>query len=163
MTFRIEGKDRARKESLRAIEALERRFVNNLEALVLEIDDHIKSLTPVNTGQAVRNYIWTTGTPNVIIYDAIDNGPTGATNRMALGTEPRRRTNEDAAFTSLTSLSIKTKPYEMFYLTNMSPDIVGLEAGILPGPPFQSRSPNGMFGLTSGYIKTLVSARGMLR
>lgn len=163
MGFRIDGKADARKAAMASIEALEKRFATNVETLVREIDTHIKALTPVNTGQAVRNYIWTRDTPNSIVYDAIDNGPTGNTNSMALGAEPRRGPNEDAAAQTLASLNAGSNPFGVFYLTNLSPDIVGLELGLLPGPPMKSRSPNGMFGITSDFFNTLVASRGMLK
>lgn len=162
MSFRIEGKDRARKNALASIEELERRFTHNLDSLIVEIDNHIKSVTPVNEGQAVRNYIWTRNTPNTVVYEAIDNGPPGATNNMALGSEPRRAVNEAAAADSLGTLGVIANPFATFYLTNLSPDIVGLELGILPGPPLSSRSPQGMFGITAAYFNSLVASRGML-
>ena len=159
----IVGKDAARKKALASIAALEKKFAQNLDALVDEIDGHIKSLTPVNTGQAVRNYIWSVGLPSSVVHEAIDNGPPGPTNSMALGTEPRRSVNEAAAAESLGSLNLLANPFQTVYLTNNSPDIQGLELGLLPGPPLKSRSPQGMFGITQSYISTLVKARGMLK
>lgn len=161
--FAIKGKNEARSKAMASIEALERRFAENVETLVEEIDNHIKALTPVHSGQAVRNYIWTRGSPNSIVHDAIDTGPPGRTNQMALGSEPRRAANEAAASESLSGLGIKSNPFGAIILTNLSPDIEGLELGILPGPPLKSRSPQGMFGITSAYFNTLVSAKGMLR
>jgi hypothetical protein len=122
----------------------------------------LASLTPVNTGEAVRNYIWTIGTPNEIAQPAIDNGPTGPTNSMPLGAEPRRHVNEEAADASLLSLNM-SNPFQTFICSNVSPDIEGLELGILPGPPWKSRSPNGMFGLVQAFITTTVEAKGMLK
>jgi len=158
----IIGKERARSDALASIDKLEAKFAQRVSWLVTEIDNHIKSVTPVNTGQAVRNYIWTIGTSNSITYDAIDNGPPGPTNSMALGQEPRRGVNEAAAAQSLTTLGLTANPFAAIYLTNNSPDIVGLEKGLLPGPPLRSRSPGGMFGLTSSYINALVRSKGML-
>jgi hypothetical protein len=160
---RIEGRQQAYSAAMASIEALERKFAQNIEQLVHEIDHHIKALTPVNTGQAVRNYIWSVGNPNSLVFDAIDNGPPGRTNQMALGTEPRRAVNEDAAADSLNSLNLMGNPFGVIYLTNNSPDIVGLEMGILPGPPFKSRSPRGMFGVTEGYFNALIKAQGILK
>ncbi len=160
---RLEGRERAHSAAMASIEALERKFAQNIEELVHEIDRHIKALTPVNTGQAVRNYIWSMNNPNSVVYDAIDNGPTGRTNQMALGTEPRRGVNEDAAADSLGSLGLTRNPFGVIYLTNNSPDIVGLELGILPGPPFKSRSPRGMFGVTESYFNSLIKAQGILK
>lgn len=156
------GKEQARKNALASLDALEAKFASNLEVLVLEIDTLIKAVTPVNTGQAVRNYCWSRGVANMETYEAIDNGPPGPTNSMALGAEPRRAPNEAAAFATMLALDIGGNPFGTFYLANNSPDIEGLELGIYPGPPLKSRSPQGMFGITAIYIKTLVEAKGML-
>jgi len=157
------GKDRARKDALASIDDLERRFARNVNALIHEIDNHIKALTPVNTGQAVRNYIWMRDATNSIVFDAIDNGPPGPTNSMSLGEEPRRAVNEAAAAASLSSLGAAANPFGEFVLANNAPDIKGLELGTLPGPPLRSRSPQGMFGITESYFNTLVAAKGMFR
>lgn len=159
----INGKEKARSAALASIDRLERNFARNVDELVHEIDYHIKALTPVNTGQAVRNYIWSRGSANAMVYDAIDNGPPGPTNSMALGAEPRRQVNEDAAATSLTTLNATANPFGEFILANNAPDIMGLELGTLPGPPLRSRSPQGMFGVTEAYFNTLVAAKGMFR
>ncbi|UIS25209.1 hypothetical protein [Erythrobacter phage vB_EliS-L02] len=159
----IVGKDRARSEALASIDKLEDKFARNLHWLVHEIDRHIKAVTPVNTGQAVRNYIWTRETPSKIVYDAIDNGDPGPTNSMALGQEPRRGVNEAAAAQSLTSLNLLGDPFGEIILTNNSPDIEGLEKGLLPGPPLRSRSPSGMFGITASYANVLARSKGMLK
>lgn len=163
MAARLEGKSQAYNAAMASIDALERQFAQGINELVHEIDTHIKALTPVNTGQAVRNYIWSRDVPNSIVFSAIDNGDPGRTNEMALGTEPRRGINESAAAESLGTLGIGANPFGVFYLTNNSPDIVGLEMGILPGPPFKSRSPRGMFGVTDQTFNALVSTQGILK
>jgi len=160
---RLEGRQQAHAAAMASIEALERKFAQNIQNLVEEIDHHIKALTPVNTGQAVRNYIWSINNPNPVVYQAINNGDPGRTNQMALGTEPRRGVNEAAAAESMNTLGLMSNPFGVIYLTNNSPDIVGLEMGILPGPPFKSRSPRGMFGVTEAYFNALIKAQGILR
>jgi hypothetical protein len=161
MSFRVEGKDTARSKALASIDVLEKRFGRNVEKLVHDIDTYIKSKTPVYTGQAVRNYIWTAGEGSGTVHEAIDNGPTGNTNSMALGMEPRRGVNEAAAFQSLASMSF-ANPFAAFTLTNNSPDIEGLEYGTYPGAPLSSRSPNGMFGITQRHFMTVIGQKGML-
>lgn len=159
---RLEGKDQAHAAANASIDALEAKIAANIAALVEQVDTHIKALTPVNTGQAVRNYIWSRGSPSTTVYRAIDNGPTGNTNAMPLGSEPRRAPNEAAAAQSLGNLGIKANPFGTIFLTNNAPDIAGLELGILPGPPFRSRSPQGMFGITSKYFNALIATQGII-
>lgn len=142
------------------------RFQGHLSVRLMEvceeIDSYIKSLTPVYTGQTVRNYIWTTGAPNMTVFEAIDNGPPGHTNDLPLGVEPRRSANEEAARESLMGLDF-ANPFQTFYLTNNAPAVGGLELGMLPNPPLKSRSPNGMFGLTHEYINTKIGIQGFIR
>jgi len=156
------GKAAARKSALASIDKLERRIVRNIAGLVHDIDGHIKLLTPVNTGEVVRNYIWTMGAPFSGHFDAIDNGPPGPTNSMALGSEPRRGPNEAAAAQSLSNLDL-ANPFGMIYLTNNAENIQGLEAGALPGPPLKSRSPGGMFGLTQAFFNAKIRAEGLTK
>ncbi|ARK07413.1 hypothetical protein LAV_00013 [Sphingobium phage Lacusarx] len=157
----IKGKEAARKAAKASIAKLQQRAAANIEALVRDIDEHIKSLTPVHTGQAVRNYIWTTGRPFDGVYEAIDNGPTGHTNSMALGSEPRRPPNEEAAARSLDTINFRN-PFTTIYLTNNAPNIEGLELGLLPGAPMVSRSPAGMFGMVNSFVNAKIRAKGIL-
>lgn len=133
-----------------------------LMTLCGEINEYIMSLTPVHSGQTVRNYIWTTGTAFSGVLDPIENGETGATNSMPLGVEPRRSINEEAASETLLAIDFRN-PFQTFILTNNSPQVSGLELGLLPGPPMKSRSPNGMFGLTHEWVMTTINARGFVR
>lgn len=102
--------------------------------------------TPVYEGKAVRNYIMTIGEPYTGVYDPIEDGPTGHTSTMSLGSEPRRPSNEEAALESGSVLSRETA-FSKIFITNNAEDIEGLERGELPGTT-PSRSPNGMFAIT---------------
>lgn len=141
---------------------MERHVSVKIMTLCGEIDEYIKSITPVYSGQSVRNYIWTTNSPYSGVLDAIDNGPTGKTNSMPLGVEPRREANEEAAAASLLGIDF-SNPFQTFILTNNAPQIGGLELGLLPGPPLKSRSPSGMFGLTHEWVMTKINVEGFLR
>lgn len=155
----VVGKEAARAAARAQLDRMKKNAVENVKALVFEIDTEIKALTPVWSGQAVANYIWTTGQPHTGVEEPIDNGPPGPTNSMPLGTEPRRAPNEAAAAQSLDSINFGN-PFQTFILTNNSPDIQGLELGRLPEG--RSRSPNGMFGLVSTFISAKVAAKGLL-
>jgi hypothetical protein len=161
-TATLVGKAEARRRALESIARAEQNFGKNLRIVTITAHKLLESLTPVNTGQAVRNYVWTVGTPNEVTFEAIDNGPAGPTNSMPLGAEPRRHPNEEAAEASLLAINF-VNPFQTFYLQNNSPDILGLELGILPGPPWKSRSPNGMFGLVQAFVATTVETKGMLK
>jgi hypothetical protein len=161
-TAKIVGKEEARQSALASIARAKVNFAKNLAEIVIAADTEIKELTPVHSGQAVRNMIWSAGAPSVEVLEAIDNGPPGPTNSMALGQEPRRQPNEEAAGASLIGLNL-SNPFQTFYLTNLSPDIGGLELGLLPGAPMKSRSPNGMFGIVHAQLALIVESKGMLK
>jgi hypothetical protein len=80
---------------------------------------------------------------------------------MPLGAEPRRHPNEEAADASLLALNFATRSRPSTSRTTRRTS--GLELGILPGPPWKSRSPNGMFGLVQAFVATTVEAKGMLK
>ena len=140
---------------------MKKRLGKNIREVCFEIDDTIKAHTPVWSGKAVRNYLWSVGVASTQVFDAISNGPPGPTNSMALGTEPRRDVNESASRETLLSLDF-SDPFKSFILTNNADDIEGLEYGLLPTRE-SSRSPNGMFGLTQNYISEFIRSKGILR
>lgn len=147
--------------AVKDIDDLAVRIGTNIKTIVIEADTMLKALTPVWSGQAVRNYIWTTDIPFAGVYEAIDSGPTGHTNSMPLGAEPRRPANEAAAAESLVAVNIGN-PFQNFICRNNSPDIEGLELGLLPEPPLKSRSPNGMFVLVDTFIKAQIATKGVM-
>jgi len=140
---------------------MKKRLGEGIRDLCFEIDETIKSYTPVWSGKAVRNYVWSVGTPDTTVYSAIESGPPGPTNSMPLGTEPRRAANERAALDTLLSIDF-SNPFQNFILSNNAEDIEGLEFGLLPTPE-RSRSPNGMFGLTQNYVGELLRSKGIMR
>lgn len=119
--------------------------------------------TPVHSGETVRNYIWTVNQPfNGPSISPIAGGPTGQTNKMPLGSEPRRSANEAAATTTLEALNFKN-PFKKYFVTNNSPQVRGLELGLLPmGDGFTSRSPSGMFLITEVAVNSQIRS-GVLK
>jgi len=124
-------------------------FAKRLNNISRYSHKQLMSKTPVYEGTTVRNYILTMNTPSSTTYSPIGSGPTGQTNAMPLGSEPRRPANEAAAAESLNNLKIDVNnPFVRIFISNNSDSVAGLEVGALPGTPLQSRSPNGMFGIT---------------
>lgn len=115
--------------------------------------------TPVHSGETVRNYIWTQDNPFLgPSVSPIASGPTGQTNKMALGSEPRRSANEAAATATLEALNFN-KPFKRYFVTNNSPQVRGLEAGELPkGTGLVSRSPAGMFLITEVAVNSKIKS-----
>lgn len=124
-------------------------FAKRLDAIARYSHKTLMSKTPVHEGTTVRNYILTMGSPSSVTYDPVESGPIGQTNNLPLGLEPRRGANEKAAEGSLSNLNISAEnPFVKIYISNNADSVSGLEAGELPGEPYKSRSPSGMFGIT---------------
>lgn len=114
--------------------------------------------TPVWEGKTVRNYIMTIGSPFSGEYDEINNGPTGKTSSMPLGSEPRRGPNAAAALKTGSVLNEKTALSKIF-ITNNTDSVQGLEFGDLPGGGKPSRSPGGMYGLTLTEVQVRLRSK----
>ena len=106
----------------------------------------VTSKTPVYTGESLRNWVWSTGSPQGGSSPAIGSGPTGHTSTMTLGSEPRRPANQAATDASFATLNT-ANPYQQFWLANDSENISDLEYGLLP-THIASRSPGGMVRIT---------------
>lgn len=117
----------------------------------------ILSLTPVWSGQSIRNYTWSTGSDYTGgVLKAAGTSEPGATNSMPLGSEPRRGINEARPNATFAALDFNN-PYRKYILTNSAPNIMALEMGLLPTEE-RSRSPAGMFGVTSQAISARLSS-----
>lgn len=140
----------------RSVERFEKKFQNRVKRLMSEAMRRLLRKTPVNTGQAIRNYVATAGT----VYRGPvlgGNTPVEATNPLPLGAEQLRARNEGQAMATLLDVDY-SDPYRVFYITNKTPHIGGLEAGELPEAPYTPRSPRGMFGVTLRELIALLEA-----
>lgn len=136
-----------------SIERFERKWQKRNRTLVHEAMKRLIRRTPVHTGQTVRNYVASNGraaSGGVIAGEK----PVERTNKLALGTEQLRGGAEAQALSTLASVDF-SDPYDIFFITNRSPAVAGLEIGALPEEPFTPRSPAGMFGITLQEIKAL--------
>jgi len=110
--------------------------------LMIRLTDRILELTPVWEGDSIVNWRWS---PDGNFEELDHRGgeiPTGPTNFMSLGEEPRRSVNEAVVRQSLAQ-ALQGKVLHDMYLTNASDSIVALEYGQLPTPA-TSRSPHGI-------------------
>lgn len=148
-------------DTLRAAEGeMKRKFAWRVMNVVHTLHHEIVALTPVWSGSAVANYQWSAGLPRFELIEPIDNGPPGHTNEMPLGTEPRREPNEALSLESLEALSF-ANPYQVFWLSNNDPDIMGIEIGTKPPPPLQIRNPQGMIAVSLEYVYAKLQAGQM--
>lgn len=131
---------------------LKARMTTLVRKIVSFTHEGVTSRTPVWTGQALRNYVWSTGTP-AVGFKGRPSGETGETNKMAVGSEPLRAPAQAEADASKAALTF-SDPYQKFYLTNNTPHIIGLEYGRYPLPPLRQRSPAGMVRVTVQELVT---------
>ena len=130
----------------RSIERFEKKWAKRNKILVNEAMKRLIAKTPVHTGQTVRNYIASNGSP---ASGAVKKGstPVERTNRLPVGAERLRGPAAAEAMSTLAMVDF-SDPYDVFFITNRSPAVAGLEVGALPEDPFVPRSPQGMFGVT---------------
>lgn len=137
-------------------------FSDTVEGTVNTVHESLTSKTPVYSGQTVRNYRWSVGSPySGPALEALGTEEPGNTGSMPLGTEPRRSANEEDSAKTLRLLDFKN-PFKAFYVTNKSPAISGLEKGELPTEG-RSRSPKGMFLITEMAVNTKLRSTGKPR
>jgi len=133
-----------------------------VKEIVTYIDRKAHERTPVYTGQAVRNMVWSVGQGGSSELPAIENpAETGHTSDMGLGEEPRRHANQEAAQETLKALDFGN-PFQTFVMTNASPDIGLIEDGAA-GLPGKSRAPNGVFAITMAEVMNKLKAGAPLQ
>lgn len=137
-------------------ERFEKMFRNKVRKLVSEGMRRLIAKTPVQSGQAVANYVATGGAP---YSGPVKEGgtPQAGTNKMPLGSESNRSGAAGIATATIMSVDF-SDPYKTFYITNRAPHIGGLEHGSLPKAPYVPRSPAGMFGVTVQELLALLGS-----
>lgn len=144
---------RLEKEHDRPAKILRRR----LKVIIDFVHEGVTSRTPVHTGQSLRNWQWSKGTPASSVLGEKGSGSIVGTNNMALGSEPRRAENQPDVDASKDALNLND-PFDVFYLTNNHDSIMDLEYGRLPTSAL-SRSKAGMARITFKELKVFM--RGM--
>lgn len=140
-------------------ERLKKRYVKMISKVIRFSHEMITNKTPVWTGTALSNYVWSVGTPSTSFRGDPGGGPTGSTNTMPLGGEPRRAGAKAIADASMEQVLAGIRdPYQIFWLTNNSPHIQGLEYGKYPLSPLRQRSPNGMYRITLAAVAARLRA-----
>lgn len=123
-----------------------------LERVTQELTKDILARTPVHTGKAIGNFVWSKGAPRFQNAAAVGSGDPGPTGSMPLGSEPRRPANETRVWATHAKLSFK-RPFGVYSFANGDDNIAALEAGLLPTPE-RSRAPGGMIAITVLSVKT---------
>lgn len=142
---------------------LERDGVAITHVAAIAAVEAMQAITPVNTGETVRNYAVGVGARPTGGLVAVPEA-TEATNILALGAEAARGANEAAAVTEATqALSASGGKLKTIYITNrVDEDKWGLiESGIAPGPPWNSRGPGGQSAV--GEAAARVVGKGALK
>lgn len=143
-----------------SIKRFEKKWMMRNRVLVSEAMKRLIAKTPVFTGQTVRNYVASNGRP---YSGEVKSGshPVEATNKLPLGVEQLRGGAAAEAMATLASVDF-SDPYDVFFITNRSPAVAGLEIGALPQAPLSQRSPQGMFGVTLQELTAMLDL-GIIR
>lgn len=131
---------------------INRKVAALVRRLILQIDISVHQKTPVWSGLAIRNMIWTKGRPNTTEYPEIKIGDVTDESRRPANAAAAQRTR-DAELAK-----VGKKPFGVWYLSNASHHIFELEAGNLPSPDRSRVPPGGMFGLTYAQLRAGMGA-----
>lgn len=115
--------------------------------IVYAIDNGVHEKTPVWSGLAIRNMIWTKDRPNTSEYAEIKAGSVENEGRRAANAAAARQTRDKVVTV------IRRNPYGQFFLSNAAKHIYELEMGQLPSPDRSRVPPGGMFGLTYAQVR----------
>lgn len=143
------------------VKRFERQYRIGLRKLVTEAMKGLLAKTPVHTGETIKNYVATVGSP----YSGavkLAGDPIEATNHLSLGAEQLRSANASVSMATLFGINL-SDPFVTIYITNKSPNVAGLEYGELPKPPYQPRSPKGMFRVTLQELSVYLANKGILQ
>jgi hypothetical protein len=128
--------------------AIATRMAKMVKKIIMAIDVGVHEKTPVWSGLAIRNMIWTRDAPNMQQFNAIEVGDVHGEGRRDANASAARQTRDTLLRT------ISNNPYGVFYLSNASHHIFDLEAGQLPSPDRSRVPPGGMFGLTYAEVRS---------
>jgi len=143
----------------RFYDRFERKMRNRMRMLMKAGMIRLIRRTPVHTGAAVMSYVASVGQP---FSGAASAGrtPVEPTNELGLGQEQLRSGAEAVAMATLARVNYND-PFAVYWITNNSEHIAGLEAGELPREPFTPRSPQGMFGVTLQELLSLLETNSV--
>lgn len=139
----------------REMDNLKLKYRHRVRALLTEGMTRMLRRTPVNTGQAIMNYVASAGTPYSGVKQAGE--AVEATNHLAVGAEKLRDQYAAISMATLASVDM-SNVFTTFWISNNAPDISGLEYGELPFKPYTPRSPAGMFGVTLEELIALLNS-----
>jgi hypothetical protein len=116
--------------------------------IIYAIDIGVHEKTPVWSGLAIRNMIWSVGQPNGSQFAEIKSGPVENEGRRSANAAAARQTRDDVL------AKVHQNPFGQFWLSNAAHHIYELEMGMLPSPERSRVPPGGMFGLTYAQVKS---------
>lgn len=130
----VRGIPQAKAKMKRTKREFDKRFAKKVFLSAQYVHISITSLTAVWQGTSLANWQWNMGRAASGVIKARGKSiKPGHTNKMALGAEPKRATNQAIADASFRKMSFKD-PYNTFVLANNDPKIGMMEAGLLPVP-----------------------------
>lgn len=142
---------------------LTQKYKRSLVRFAVEMNRRLLERTPVWEGTTIRNWQWALGSPAKTVKPAEGGSiPTGPTNTMALGQEPRRAVNEaaqQADFDSFLAKLMGSVKVPNIYLTNPAPNAGAVEYGMLPTAQRSRTPPGGVVRMALAETLTAMGAR----
>ncbi len=139
----------------KAVADLEQQAVTEVKRAAFSAVNTMMNITPVNTGETLRNYAVGINAPNRTYHPPLGQQPPAPTNKLgAPGTEPNRGANQAAAMGEI-SQALSFKKLATVYITNnvASDKWELIESGNAPGAPFINRGPGGQSALATAGVR----------
>lgn len=129
--------------------AINTEYSRRITALLVHLNREVSMHTAVWEGETLVNWKWSVGAPDLSHRQAVSSGPTGATNKMSLGQEPRRSANQAPVTASLMRVlsQVNVRVPALIFLTNTGEVAEEMEFGQVPGGSGQNIRASGMLRL----------------
>lgn len=129
--------------------AIQTEYSRRITALLVHLNREVSMHTAVWQGETLVNWKWSVGAPDLSHRNAANSGPTGPTNTMSLGSEPRRPANQSPVTASLMRVlaQVNVRVPALIFLTNTGEVAEEMEFGQVPGGTGQRIRTSGMLRL----------------
>lgn len=138
------------------IEKLRKEGIEEVAQAAIVAVTAMMEITPVNTGETVRNYAAGKGSRPQGLTKAPSIVSKQPTNELAMGAEDNRPGNEAAAMGEVrAAVTSDPKTLATVYITNTIDDEKWglIDSGFAPGPPWQSRGPGGQQAVGEAAVR----------
>lgn len=137
-----------------AAAALEQEACTRARIDVMSLLQMLIDITPVNTGETVRNFAVSVAGRASGLKPPLGQQPPGPTNLLPIGDEPNRAQNEAAAIQDATASLSSYRKLAPLVVSNAVAQWGLIESGQAPGAPWKNRGAGGHTGLAQAYLRS---------